>query len=174
LIKQYYFLLLLTIITSLTAKEISISPFKASFVQTVTNTNNISVKYKGDIFLDKNNNILWKYKTPTIKNIYITGNSIVIEEPELEQAILTTLDDKLNLSVLLSKATHIKQNIYKANMYNTNYTILLNKNKIRQIQYKDQLDNKIVISFFSVKTNPKFDNNLFIFKSKANYDIIHK
>ena len=172
--KQLLFFIFITINNLLFANTINLKPFQADFIQTITNSSNKSIKYKGNIYLNKNNDILWKYKTPTIKNIYITENTLIIEEPELEQEIYTSLDNKLNLSLLLSNSKQIEDNKYSATLYDTDYTIVLNENKIRQIKYNDPLDNTIVIIFFSVKENPIFSDNFFTFQEKPNYDIIIK
>lgn len=167
-------LIFLTLITQTFANTLTIEPFEAEFIQTVTNTSGKSIKYKGKIYLDNNDNILWKYLTPTTKNIYINKNNLVIEEPELEQAIITNIQDMLNLNQLLEKAIHIENNIYEAIAYDTKYKIMLNGKNIRQIQYNDPLDNTIVINFFSLKNKDSFQAGLFNFVAKDYYDIIRK
>ncbi len=152
----------------------TIKPFSGKFVQTVTNTNNKVITYKGDIFVNSSQQILWKYKSPTIKNIYLTHTSVIVEEPELEQAIYTSIQNSLNISQILKNATKISDSKYETIINEISYTILLNGEKIRQIQYGDQLDNKIVITFFSVKNNPTYPANFFRFIPKEYYDIIHK
>ncbi len=167
-------LVLLTFITQLFSNTLSIKSFEADFIQTVTNTSGKSIKYKGKIYLNNNNNILWQYTTPTTKNIYINNNNLVIEEPELEQAIITNIQNRLNLNQLLEKAVHLENNTYEAIAYDTKYKILLNGSNIRQIQYNDPLDNTIVINFFSLKNKNDFRAGLFEFKAKDHYDIIRK
>jgi outer membrane lipoprotein carrier protein len=176
LFRKVFFLLVFVgfFIEQLCASDITIEPFKADFIQTVTNTSNKSVKYKGNIYINGDDDILWRYKTPTIKNIYINKDKLVIEEPELEQAIFTSLKDKLNLTLLLLNAKLIKDNRYSATVYGVDYLIVLNNNKIRQIRYKDNLDNTIVISFFSIENNPIYEDDFFVFKAKDYYDIIIK
>jgi outer membrane lipoprotein carrier protein len=167
-------IIIFLITISLNAIQINIKPFEANFTQTVTNINKKSISYKGNIYFNNDKNVLWKYLTPTIKNIYITKNKLIIEEPNLEQAIYTTIDDKLNLTKLLNNVTKISNNIYQTTVNDIKYTMIIDTNKIKQINYKDPLDNLIKIDFFNIQNNPKFSKNLFIFKPQNNYDIIYK
>lgn len=47
---------------------------------------------------------MWKYKTPVVKNVYIENNMAIVDEPELEQAIFTTLENEINILKLLKEA----------------------------------------------------------------------
>jgi outer membrane lipoprotein carrier protein len=113
-------IIIFLITINLNAIQINIKPFEANFTQTVTNINKKSISYKGNIYFNNDKNVLWKYLTPTIKNIYITKNKLIIEEPDLEQAIYTTIDDKLNLTKLLNNVTKISNNIYQTTVNDIN------------------------------------------------------
>ena len=49
------------------------------------------ITYQGEVFIKNSGQILWKYKTPVVKNVYIDNNMAIVDEPELEQAILQLL-----------------------------------------------------------------------------------
>ena len=61
--------------------------FKAEFKQTVTNESNKTIEYKGSVFIKNTGKVLWKYKTPVEKNVYVLDDLAIVDEPELEQAI---------------------------------------------------------------------------------------
>ena len=67
----------------------NLDTFKASFTQKIVSTSDNIIEYKGDVFIKKSGKILWQYKTPVVKNVYINDSFAVVDEPELEQAIFT-------------------------------------------------------------------------------------
>ncbi len=152
----------------------NIKSFQASFEQTITNTSKTAIKYEGEIYIKDNTKILWKYKAPVIKNVYIIENVAIIDEPELEQAIYTSLDKEINLFNILQKAKRITDNTYEASLNNINYTITLAKESISSIAYKDELENQVLITFNKVIQNQSIDAELFKFLPPVSYDIIRK
>lgn len=152
----------------------SIKSFQASFKQTITNSSKTTIEYKGYIYIKDDSKILWQYKTPIVKNVYILENVAIIDEPELEQAIYTTLDKEINLFKILEEAQQINSNEYEATLNEINYTIILKDNSISSIQYKDELENQVLITFNEVIQNPVIDSELFKFLPPVYYDIIRK
>ncbi len=90
---------------------------------------------------------MWKYKTPVVKNVYIENNMAIVDEPELEQAIFTTLENEINILKLLKEAKKIDNNNYVSTIDGTKYQISMSSNKIKKITYKDTLDNSVEIIF---------------------------
>jgi len=154
------------------ANIFDINNLTANFTQTIKNNSNNIINYNGNIIMDKNN-ILWHYNEP-VKNVYITKTKFIIEEPELEQAIISTLDDKLNILNILKESKKVDETTYENTLNNITYTIKIYNNKLQAIFYTDELDNKVSIVFKDVKTNTKIDKNIFIFNPPAYYDIIRK
>ncbi len=152
----------------------SIKTFEAKFVQTIVNPSGKVLKYNGDIFILKPNNILWKYKTPIVKNVYINGNFVIIDEPELEQAIYTRTDQEINLFDMLNNAKLIEENHYITELNNIKYNIYTKENKIDHISYVDTLENKVNIVFTDAIYNQHIDDKLFVFNAPQEYDIIRK
>jgi outer membrane lipoprotein carrier protein len=154
----------------------NLDSFKANFLQIITSNSDNIIEYKGEVFIKKSGKILWKYKTPVEKNVYITDNFAVVDEPELEQAIFTQLESEINIIKLLNSSKKINENSYKTNIDDTDYLIKTSKadDKIELIDYKDKLENKVVIKFSNVVQNGEISDDIFKFTIPDHYDIIRK
>ncbi|MGP2655980.1 LolA-like outer membrane lipoprotein chaperone [Malaciobacter sp. WC5094] len=150
--------------------------YKSDFTQSIKSTTGKTIEYKGSVFIKKDGKILWKYKTPIIKNVYVLNNFVIIDEPELEQAIYTTLETEVNIIKLLEGAKKLEKNNYLANYQNVDYIIKTSneENKIDTISYKDKLENSVTINFTDSKINVKIEDNIFKFTAPEYYDIIRK
>lgn len=152
----------------------NLKSFRANFTQVISSESNQTIEYKGKVFIKNSGKVLWKYETPIIKNVYVLDNVAIVDEPELEQAIYTTLENSIDIVKLLQDAKKIKQNTYEANLYDIKYIILLENEKIKSLSYTDQLENKIVISFEKIEQNMEFSDDIFSFIAPDYYDIIKK
>lgn len=152
----------------------NIQSFQANFMQTITNNSKSNIEYKGEVFIKSNGNILWKYKEPIIKNVYVNNNFAIVDEPELEQAIFTSLENEINVIKLLKDAKKVSNNRYEAKLHNVNYFIETKDEQISSISYSDELENKIKINFSNIKQNMPINNELFKFVAPDYYDIIRK
>ncbi len=172
----YRFIFILGLFFSFSNANIftEIKSFKAQFTQTITNSSKSNIEYKGEIFIKNNGKVLWKYKTPVVKNVYINQNFAIVDEPELEQAIFTSLESEINIIKLLNSAKKIDENNYKAKVYNIEYNILVKNNQISSISYSDELENKVFISFTNIEQNIVIDDLIFKFAAPDYYDIIRK
>ncbi len=150
--------------------------FKASFVQVIISNSQNKIEYTGDVFIKKSGKILWKYKTPVVKNVYINNDYAVVDEPELEQAIYTKLDSEINIIKLLNSSKKVNDNSYTTNIDDVGYLIKTSKddNKISYIKYKDKLENDVEIKFSNVIQNGEIQDEIFKFNVPANYDVIRK
>ena len=154
----------------------NLDSFKANFSQIITSTSDNIIEYKGEVFIKKSGKILWKYKTPVEKNVYINDNFAVVDEPELEQAIFTELDSEINIIKLLNTSKKIDDNTYNTNIDDVDYLIKTSKSndKIEFINYKDKLENKVEIKFSNVIQNGEISDDIFKFTIPEHYDIIRK
>lgn len=152
----------------------TIKSFQASFEQTIINSSKTAIKYQGKIFIKDDSKILWKYEKPVVKNVYILDNFAIIDEPELEQAIYTSLDKEINMFKILQEAKEIDANTYEATLHSIKYTIKVINNQITNISYKDELENNVSIGFSQVIQNQDIDKELFQFFPPTSYDIIRK
>lgn len=166
----------LVVITSLNAMEDikNLKSFKADFSQQITSSSGNIIDYTGVVFIKSDGKILWKYKTPIIKNVYVLNNYAIVDEPELEQAIYTQLENEINIIQLLNESQKINENSYIAKIDDIDYLIQTNKKQIENIKYKDKLDNSVVIVFNNVLQNKSIEDDLFNFTAPEYYDIIRK
>lgn len=166
--------ILVLFITINFANIIEFKTYEAQFKQSITNPSGNTINYEGNIKIKGENKILWQYKTPTIKNVYIANNSIVIDEPELEQMIISALDEKLNIIRLINESKKVSSTLYENSIDGTTYKISVLEGMLQEINYKDELDNSIKISFINAKINSKLSDDVFYFSPPEYYDIIRK
>jgi outer membrane lipoprotein carrier protein len=150
--------------------------FQANFVQSITSDSKNVIEYKGEVFIKKSGKILWRYKTPVMKNVYIDNNYALVDEPELEQAILTQLENEINIIKLLNSSKKVGDNSYITNIDDIDYSIKTSKigNKIEEIRYKDKLENSVVILFSNAVQNGEISDEIFKFEIPDYYDVIRK
>lgn len=152
----------------------NIKSFQANFTQTITNSSEKTIEYKGEVFIKGNARILWKYKEPIVKNVFINNSHAIVDEPELEQAIYTQLHQEVDILDIFKSAQKIDKNLYKTTLYDIDYTLSVENGKIRSIDYNDALENKIQITFNNIQENIDLPNDLFEFYPPLSYDIIRK
>ena len=154
----------------------NLESFKANFTQSIKSINNKIIEYKGEVFIKNTGKILWKYKTPIEKNVYILNDFAIIDEPELEQAIYTQLQSEINIIKLLNTSKKINENSYITNIDDTDYLIESSKatNEIEIIKYKDKLDNSVKIKLTNQISNKNIEDDIFRFTAPEHYDIIRK
>jgi len=152
----------------------NIKTFQADFVQTINNQSNKTISYDGKVFIKNSDKVLWKYLKPIEKNVFLLNDVVVIDEPELEQVIYTRLKEEINILSILQDSKKVSENTYESFFYKRKYELLIEKNKIKQISYKDELDNKIVIKFNNIVQNQEIPNDFFRFIPPSYYDIIKK
>ncbi|MEA3497670.1 MAG: LolA-like outer membrane lipoprotein chaperone, partial [Campylobacterota bacterium] len=126
------------------------------------------------IYIKQPHKLVWKYDVPIEKLVYINNKIVTIIEPDLEQAIISRLEQEINILKLLKDAVKVKKNIYKSNLNNRDYLIQIIDNKLTQIKYKDEIDNKITIDFKNIKQNQDLPENIFKFHIPFEFDIIRK
>ncbi len=167
-------LLFITLLYLYGFKLSDIKTYQANFIQTITNPQNKILKYKGNIYIKYPSSILWNYKEPIEKDIYIKQSIVTIIEPDLEQAIITNLEKNINIFDIFKNAKLISPNNYKALFNDTDYYINVKNNQIKSISYKDKLDNHIKIVFSKILQNRSISNNIFEFIIPLEYDTIRK
>ncbi len=165
-----FFLITITLLANDLADFKTLS---GNFTQKVTNSNNNTIEYKGELFL-KQNNILWKYKTPIEKNVFIKDSFVIVDEPEIEQAVFTSVSNELNLINMLKKAKKINDSLYEVKYNHTVYSIILNDKKLSKIEYKDEMDNRISVEFKDIKKDIEINDSIFAFTPPSHYDIVRK
>jgi len=157
---------------SLIAGIFDFNTISSDFNQTITNEENSKIIYEGSFYATTDAKALWVYKKPLNKKIYFDKNQVVILEPELEQVIITNLENTPNLTEILKSSKKININTYEAVYENTRYTIHTNNTFIESIAYQDRLENNITIKLFNQSINVFLDNKLFKATIPQDFDVI--
>jgi len=168
---KHIFLLLL-LLSQLFSSMIDLSTFKADFTQKITDDKDKVLTYTGEIIASKNQKALWIYKSPVQKSVYLNRNKVTIIEPEIEQVIIRYIKSSFNFFNMLKNAKEISKDKYVTNFNNVNFTITIKDNKIYSINYLDEFENKVTITFTNQQQNIDIDENIFVAKYNLNFDII--
>jgi len=157
-------IIIFTLIVNLFSTNLDIQTYQANFIQLVTNPSNTTVSYEGKIYIKQPSKMLWQYKTPIIKYVYMDKKKIIIDEPELEQAIFTKLTDEINLINFLNNPSLVDKK----------YKLTFKDKILTKIQYSDEMENNIIINFTNIKIDKNIPDQLFQFIAPLDYDIIKK
>lgn len=149
-----------------------IESFEAQFTQTLTSQNQ-EIVYEGEIYIQAPSNALWRYIKPIPKDIYIQESTSIIYEPKLQQAIISNIQENLNILSLIKQAKKIDKNTYEAKVAGVIYTILAQDGIPKEIAFMDALENKIHIVFKNIKINALENENIFDFNPSSGIDIIY-
>jgi len=168
--KLFFILTILT--TQIFAIVNNLNTFQADFIQTITDEKNKVLTYTGKISASKTQNALWRYIKPVAKNIYINKVSIIIVEPEIEQAIIRKITSDFDFFNIIKNAKRVDENHFLAKFENKTYNIKIENNLIESISYIDQFENKVKILFSNQLQNKHIDKNIFIPKIPLEFDII--
>ncbi len=161
--------------TCLSAKITQLTSLESNFTQSITNDQNSKITYRGKMYATtKNNQALWIYTNPIDKRIYYKDGSVVIIEPELEQAIFAKLSKVPNVLSLLNRAKTISNNKLQTTFNNIVYTITTDGSKIKRIDYTDEIQNRVTISFDAQKVNSPIDRTKFTYHIPEDYDILQQ
>lgn len=153
------------------AGNLDFTSLKSDFTQIVT-SDEAKITYNGNFLARDDNKAVWSYKTPTKKVIYFGDDKVIIIEPNIEQAIITNLDNTPNLTAILRTAKQISPEIYVAKFDGVTYTTKFEKNLPSHISYTDKFGNNIEILLNNVVKNSKIDDIVFDVKIPKNFDII--
>ncbi len=160
---------------SLQANIYNLSSLESNFRQSITNDQNAKIVYYGKMYATRENNqALWEYTSPINKNIYYKGGKLIIVEPELEQVIYAKIDKIPNILTILDNAVQIGENRLQTSFNNINYNITMNENKIDKIEYQDEMENRVRITFTQETVNHEIDSKIFSFVIPEDYDILEQ
>lgn len=165
---------LLCLATVLYAKMGDFKTIQSDFTQKVTNDQNKTIVYEGTFYATKDKKALWIYEKPIAKKIYFNQSKVLIIEPELEQVIITTLENTPNIAQLLKEAKEVSPNHYTTRFMETVYTIVTAGDTIEKISYKDKLENSVEILLSNPSTNLFLDDELFRAEIPKGYDVVRE
>ncbi len=160
---------------SLHANIYNLTSLESNFKQSITNDQNAKIIYYGKMYAKRENNqARWKYTSPINKDIYYKGGKLIIIEPDLEQVIYAKMDKIPNILTILDNAVQIKENYLQTSFNNIKYNITMSGNKIDKIEYKDEMENRVRITFTNESVNHEINNNIFNFMIPEDYDILEQ
>jgi len=166
-------LLIFTVaLTPLFAFLDTINTYSANFTQRITDDQNKSIVYRGDLKAKRPNMAVWHYHTPVEKQLYLSKHKAIIIEPELEQAIIRDVGSDIDFFTILSKAKQITNNTYLAHYREIIFIITMKKNVIERINYEDVFENNIELIFSKQQINKPINDTVFKALIPRDYDIL--
>lgn len=146
--------------------------FSAAFTQTITDDTNETITYEGRIDALRPDRARWIYSAPVVKSVYVEGRKVTIVEPELEQAIIKSFKEGIDLFKILAKAEKLDDETYLAVYESRRYLVKISNDILRSIAYRDAFDNRILIRFADQKLNPDLPDALFTPDIPEDYDLL--
>ncbi len=167
-------LLLLSVLvsTSLFGFADALKSISADFTQTITDDTNKTITYEGHLYAARPDMARWDYVKPVEKSVYVVGHKVTIIEPELEQAIVKTFRDEIDLFKILSKARKTGPDTYLATHGSQRFLIKIKDSIPMALSYQDAFENRIRIRFSRQKINTKLSASLFRPVIPEDYDLL--
>ena len=153
------------------ASELEFRTLLGKFSQTITSQDQ-KIIYTGSLAIDSKFGAFWQYDTPMQKLIYFNKNQITIVEPELEQAIITSLKSSPDIAKILKNAKKLSNDKFQAVYEDITYDITTQNSLPKLIAYEDKLGNKAVIEFIQISKDEPISKELLAPQIPSNYDII--
>lgn len=153
------------------SSELEFKTLIGDFTQTITSQEQ-NIIYTGTLAIDREVGAFWHYKTPAAKLIYFSKNQVIIVEPDLEQAIITSLQNSPDIAQILKSAKKLSNNKFQAIYDDITYDIAVENGLPKLISYEDKLGNQALIKFNQIKKDQQIDKKLLIPQIPDNYDII--
>ena len=170
--KKTFFILLLSF--TITYAKLQITSFQSDFIQSVTNDQNKTLRYKGEIFFKAPNMVKWVYISPMPKEIYIKEYQVTIIDKALEQVLIKRVDPNFDFQTILKKAKKISKDHYQAKYNGKLFDIFLKNGILWRIMYLDDLGNKVQIEFLHPKQNVEIDRAVFEFRLDPSWDVVYE
>ncbi len=147
--------------------------FSANFKQVLKNEK--PLVYYGVLKAKAPSLALWIYEKPLKKEIYMNDKEVVIYEPNLFQATITPLKDKTDFFTILKRLKKQDDGSFKTTINKTTYRLVFKDGKPFSLEFKDEMNNLVTITFSQIEINPTIANEIFVFKPKdENIDIVRQ
>ncbi|GAA9127468.1 LolA-like outer membrane lipoprotein chaperone [Helicobacter pylori] len=147
--------------------------FSANFKQVLKNEK--PLVYYGVLKAKAPSWALWVYEKPLKKEIYMNDKEVVIYEPNLFQATITPLKDKTDFFTILKHLKKQDDGSFKTTINKTTYRLVFKDGKPFSLEFKDEMNNLVTITFSQTEINPTIANEIFVFKPKdENIDIVRQ
>jgi len=165
-------ILFFALLTSLFGFADAIRSFSADFTQEIVDDTNKTITYKGHVDASRPDKAHWHYVAPVEKSVFVIGHDVTIIEPELEQAIVKTFRDEIDLFKILAGAVKLDDETYLATHKSQEFFIKVRDNVPTAISYHDTFDNTVHIRFSDEKIDANLSDALFTPRIPADYDIL--
>ena len=166
--------ILLIIFIAYSYAKINIGSFHSKFIQTITNEQNKTIRYEGELWFKKPLLVKWLYTKPNYKEIYVIANKVTIVEPELEQITIKKLDKDIDIFQILHNAKQIAKNHFIATSQHTTFHLFLDNNRLKKITFVDKLGNHNEIIFTNPEQNREINTTIFQIPFNEDWDIIQE
>ncbi len=167
--------LFVTILIAQLFAKINITTFHSHFIQKVTNDQNRTLHYEGEVWFSKKPlSIKWLYTKPNRKEVYIDSSTLIMLEPDLEQATFRRFDKKADLFSLMQHAKKVGPEHYVATYQGKKIDIYTKDGIVTRIVYTDKLDNRNEIVFIDPEQNSTIDAEVFSFVIPKGWDVIRE
>ncbi|WP_131158661.1 LolA-like outer membrane lipoprotein chaperone [Helicobacter pylori] len=118
---------------------------------------------------------LWVYEKPLKKEIYMNDKEVVVYEPNLFQATITPLKDKTDFFTILKRLKKQDDGSFQTTINKTTYRLVFKDGKPFSLEFKDEMNNLVTITFSQAEINPTIADEIFVFKPKdENIDIVRQ
>lgn len=159
---------------SLHASDLHFKTFQASFLQTIMDENSKKITYTGRLYIDGESKAFWHYMAPIEKRLYFIHGRLTIIEPDLEQVIMRQIQEDINIFTILKKAKKINEKVYKGHYNAKEYTLHVADGVVEELEYKDNFDNRVSITFENQKVDEKLPKDIFSIIIPKEFDIIRE
>lgn len=156
------------------AQNLDFKSIQTNFTQTIKAQEGGILKYSGKLYAKKPNLALWIYEKPMNKSVYFNNSSVLINEPELMQVIISTQNQIPNISTIIKNSKQLSPNKFVGKFDDIDYEIIFQNNIPHVINYKDKLDNDVSIMLTQTVLDQNIDDDIFNFKIPSDYDIIRQ
>jgi len=150
----------------------TVRTLSADFTQQITDDTNKTITYEGHLDAARPDMARWEYDTPVQKSVFVVGHKVTIVEPELEQAIVKTFRDEIDLFKILAKAQKLDDETYLATHKSQQFLIKIKDDVPMAISYKDAFENRIRILFSHQKLNRAIPDETFTPVIPEEYDVL--
>ncbi|MDR2151901.1 MAG: outer-membrane lipoprotein carrier protein LolA [Helicobacteraceae bacterium] len=151
---------------------IDFTTLKQSFVQRVTNDQNQTITFSGNVWLKQPNFVRYDYEKPQQKTIAARGDRILMLEPDLEQATKFKSEIALNIIDLWKKSYAVGEGKREAVIENRKISLEHEGATITKVYYTDDLDNFVEIVLSDPERDKPIDDNFFAPPIPNGWDVI--
>jgi outer membrane lipoprotein carrier protein len=172
---KHILIIFLTVISLYGEKHLfaNLHTFQADFRQ-IVDSDGEKLTYRGKIYIKRPDLVLWEYIEPVEKSIYINSRNVMVIEPDLEQVIVKSISERVQLLEILEKSKKLSDGRYTSKFGDRDYLVILKDKKLYRVIYNDELENQVELTFINSYANSEIDSSIFIPKIDSDFDKIYQ